>query len=330
MSKANWVCATCGQDFTRIYSANRHNNHFHYGNGIIVRVLEYVIGRINGQFPTALSANNNNSSTRISRKWWHNKNDDNSSSPFIGNNNNNNSGLRGESGNGGFTTIPDQTRDKLGCGTLGQPIRHNNNVYKYISKKGPPQYRTNPFLQSLSSISADKSSHTKQSDPFEEFQERITKIAEIKMLLTPYSPHQEICNILQMLAVECINSGNDNFLDQNLKKVRQTVKIRQALDQLSSPDLPLPVNSNNNMATDRPTSLIGNSTFIAQNNFQNYRPYSSSPSPPQQPQQQGQNFQSINLLSLLLPPKNLDEINNWRPKIPPEPIRISDVSNNSY
>jgi hypothetical protein len=62
----------------------------HYGNGIIVQVLEYIIGRINGQFPTALSANNNNSSTRIGRKWWHNKNDDNSSSPFIGNNNNNN------------------------------------------------------------------------------------------------------------------------------------------------------------------------------------------------------------------------------------------------
>ena len=82
MSKVNWVCATCGQDFTRIYSANRHNNHFHYGNGIIVRVLEYVIGRINGQFPTALSANNNNSSTRISRKWWHNKNDDNSNQPI--------------------------------------------------------------------------------------------------------------------------------------------------------------------------------------------------------------------------------------------------------
>jgi hypothetical protein len=50
MSKVNWVCATCGQDFTRSYSANRHNNHFHYGKGIIVRFLEYVIGRINGQF----------------------------------------------------------------------------------------------------------------------------------------------------------------------------------------------------------------------------------------------------------------------------------------
>jgi hypothetical protein len=50
MSKMNYVCATCGQDFTRRCSANRHNNHFHFGNGIIVRFLEYIIGRINGQF----------------------------------------------------------------------------------------------------------------------------------------------------------------------------------------------------------------------------------------------------------------------------------------
>ena len=75
MSKVNYVCATCGQDFTRRYSANRHNNHFHFGNGIIVRLLEYIIGRTNGRFPPPLPANNNNLSTRIIRKWWYNNND---------------------------------------------------------------------------------------------------------------------------------------------------------------------------------------------------------------------------------------------------------------
>ena len=94
------------------------------------------------------------------------------------------------------------------------------------------------------------------------------------------------------------------------------VKIRQALDQLSSPGLPLSVNNNNNIETDRATSLIRSNAVIAQIDFQIYRHSSSSPSPPQQ---QGQNFQPINLLSLLLPPRSLDEINNWRPKIPPEP-----------
>jgi hypothetical protein len=95
------------------------------------------------------------------------------------------------------------------------------------------------------------------------------------------------------------------------------VKTRQALDQLSYPGLPLSVNNNNNnTATDRATSLIRSSAVIAQIDFQIYRHSSSSPSPPQQ---QGQSFQPINLLSLLLPPRSVDQINNWRPKIPPEP-----------
>ena len=130
MSKVNWVCATCGQDFTRSYSANRHNNHFHYGKGIIVRFLEYVIGRINGQFPPPSAANNSNSSTRIIRKWWHNNN----SSPFTGNNYNNSNSLHRDDG---FTTIPDQIGNALGHATVGQPVRSsiNNNMRKDIQKK---------------------------------------------------------------------------------------------------------------------------------------------------------------------------------------------------
>ncbi len=116
MSKINYVCATCGQDFTRRCSANRHNNRFHFGNGIIVRTLEYIIGRINGQFLPPPN-NNNNLSTKIIRKWWHNKHN---SSPFTGNNN----GLRGSDGR--FTTIPDQKGDIFGCGTVGQSVKSNN------------------------------------------------------------------------------------------------------------------------------------------------------------------------------------------------------------
>jgi hypothetical protein len=122
MSKVNWVCATCGQDFTRRYSANRHNNHFHFGNGIIVRLVEYVIGRINGQFlqPPV----NNNSLTRIGEKWWHNNDN---SRPFTSNNNYNNNGLGGD---GGFTTIPDQIGNASACGNVRQPVKsNNNNVY---------------------------------------------------------------------------------------------------------------------------------------------------------------------------------------------------------
>jgi hypothetical protein len=289
MSKVNYVCATCGQDFTRRYSANRHNNHFHFGNGIIVRLLEYIIGRTNGRFPPPLPANNNNLSTRIIRKWWYN-NDHDSSSPFNGNNN----GLRGRN-NGRFTTIPDQLGNALDCGTVGRPVKSNNNVSKDISKIAPPPYNISPPLPSPSSLS-DKPDHTKQSDIFEEFQQRISRLAEIKILLTPYLSYQDICYILKVLNIQCIISGNNNFLDQMLIKVRQNVKLRQDLDQLLSPDPPLYMNNNNNLAaTPRANSLIGNNRFIAQSSFQMYPLHSHLPPPPPPPlqqslEQQGQNF----------------------------------------
>jgi hypothetical protein len=300
MSKMNYVCATCGQDFTRRCSANRHNNHFHFGNGIIVRFLEYIIGRINGQFLPPPN-NNNDLSTKIIRKWWHNKHN---SSPFTGNNN----GLRGSDGR--FTTIPDQKGDIFGCGTVGQSVKSNNNVSKDISKIASP-YNTNPPLQSPSSLS-DKPARTKQSEVLEEFQQRISKLAEIKTLLTPYLSHQDICTILIPLVIECISSGNDNFLDQNLIMVRQIVKFRQDVDQLSSADLSLSMN-NNLTATPRANSLISNNRFIAQNSFQMYPLHSPLlPPPPLQKllEQQGQNFHPIFYYTLLRPPRSLDEISN--------------------
>ena len=45
MGRITWVCATCGEHFTRKYSANRHNNNLHSGNGLIVTLLDYIVGR---------------------------------------------------------------------------------------------------------------------------------------------------------------------------------------------------------------------------------------------------------------------------------------------
>ena len=50
MGRITWVCATCGEHFTRKYSANRHNNNLHSGNGQIVRFLDYIVGRASGQY----------------------------------------------------------------------------------------------------------------------------------------------------------------------------------------------------------------------------------------------------------------------------------------
>jgi len=50
MVRITWVCATCGEHFTRKYSATRHNNNLHAGNGQIVRLLDYIVGRASGQY----------------------------------------------------------------------------------------------------------------------------------------------------------------------------------------------------------------------------------------------------------------------------------------
>jgi hypothetical protein len=40
----------CGQDFTRRYNANRHNQNIHLGKAEIVRFVEYVVGRLSGKY----------------------------------------------------------------------------------------------------------------------------------------------------------------------------------------------------------------------------------------------------------------------------------------
>jgi hypothetical protein len=53
MGGKTWVCTLCSQDFTRKYSANRHNRDLHQGQSKIVRMIDYVIGRIAGQYQPA-------------------------------------------------------------------------------------------------------------------------------------------------------------------------------------------------------------------------------------------------------------------------------------
>ena len=50
MGRITWVCATCSEHFTRKYSASRHNNNLHLGNGLIVTLLDYMVGRASQQY----------------------------------------------------------------------------------------------------------------------------------------------------------------------------------------------------------------------------------------------------------------------------------------
>jgi hypothetical protein len=51
MSKALWACCTCGEDFTRKFSAYRHRENVHSGKSAIVRFVEYLAGLASGLYP---------------------------------------------------------------------------------------------------------------------------------------------------------------------------------------------------------------------------------------------------------------------------------------
>jgi hypothetical protein len=53
MKQPLYVCVTCSQGFTRKSSGKRHNLNIHSGMGCIVRFLDYLVGRVKGQYAAA-------------------------------------------------------------------------------------------------------------------------------------------------------------------------------------------------------------------------------------------------------------------------------------
>lgn len=48
--KINFVCTVCSETFTRKFGARRHNDSTHAGTALFVRLIDYVIGRIEGRY----------------------------------------------------------------------------------------------------------------------------------------------------------------------------------------------------------------------------------------------------------------------------------------
>src|SRR5215207_1829836 len=48
--KANYVCTICSQTFTRRWRGNTNSINLHSGNAKIVRLVDYIVGRLDGQY----------------------------------------------------------------------------------------------------------------------------------------------------------------------------------------------------------------------------------------------------------------------------------------
>jgi hypothetical protein len=50
MANPNYVCTICSQTFTRKWRGTVHNNNIHVGLAKVVRLIDYIIGRSNGEY----------------------------------------------------------------------------------------------------------------------------------------------------------------------------------------------------------------------------------------------------------------------------------------
>lgn len=214
-----WVCATCSQHFTRKPSGKRHNDNLHSGNSMIVRVLDYMIGRITGQFLPG--------EPLLYRRKKKQLQQNNTFDPANNNNYDNSNKF-------GSKVIADSIGTELFCGNM--PPQEQQSTNHDIYKRSSFFLQPDPTTLQRATIDANKQS----CDPSEKFLERISKLAELKTLMSRYGSPEDINTILTVgLALDLNSEINDHFIYEKLAWFRKKVKLDESLTHLLSPAIPI-------------------------------------------------------------------------------------------
>jgi len=240
MGRITWVCTTCAEHFTRAYGANRHNNNLHEGKGTVVRLLDYIVGRINGQFlpkdPLAYRH----------KKGKHNKNLLSGSNPNNGNN------------NGRYKVIADSMSDILSHENIiskppeprlkaNSTYHHSNDKYDSDNANERP-YHSNRISQPSSKV--DDNDNNKLSSYTHKLVERRSKLEEFKILVNKYYPPQNASQALAVMSTYIyIQEEGDDFLDKLLTFLRNIDKGKLWHENASDKSIG---NNRNNIANPYP------------------------------------------------------------------------------
>jgi hypothetical protein len=217
MGRITWVCATCAEHFTRAYGADRHNNNLHEGKGTVFRLLDYIVGRINGQFSP-------NDPLVYRRK----KGKDNKNLLFgsIQNSSNNN--------NLGSKVIADSMNDILSHeNTISKPpnprskpnstYHHSDDKYDSDNANERP-YHSNHVSQPSSKVDGNDNNKL-PSSPIDKLVERTLKLEQFKILVKKYYSPQIASQVLTMMSTYMlIQENDDDFLDKLLTFLRNIGK----------------------------------------------------------------------------------------------------------
>jgi hypothetical protein len=199
MGKIGWVCATCTQDFTRRYSAERHNNHLHCGKSKIVRLLEYIIGRVSGEYIACNPSLYRRYKTKKEFLFGHNANTD----------------------EGGYAAVADIRRDEFSCGTKkesmikGSTYKQDNPSLHELSQ---PVYETLPLDKAVSS----------SLDGFQ----TMGILCEVNNLVRGWCSTKDLENILMMWKVHLMTSNTGNIY-KSLEWLRELSKSKCSVQAVS-------------------------------------------------------------------------------------------------
>jgi hypothetical protein len=185
MGRLTYVCTTCSENFTRKYSATRHNLTIHDNRGEIVQLLEYIVGRKTGRY----QASDPSLYRRPSKKRVHNFPHATVTADYIGD-----------------TFLPRGLQQQ----TPFQSIPTPPSAYQ-------PQPQTPDFSRSPNErISEPIHTTNDQGAP----QESILKIQELKRLLYRYPQCYSNPDVVLKCAAFYSVNGDNSLLDEWLERLR--------------------------------------------------------------------------------------------------------------
>ncbi|MGB7956092.1 MAG: hypothetical protein WCF23_19130 [Candidatus Nitrosopolaris sp.] len=201
MGRITWVCAICAQQFTRRYSANRHNSNLHNAKGIVVRLLDYIVGRLDGNFLS------NDSLSYRRKKEIGKKNVLPCSNYHINNN------------NFGSKVIAHSMSDIAHESAASERSKNSSNSNANLSNNPfERSYYPNHDTQPMHEANDNKLSFS--DDPFNKMHERKLKLEQFKIMLNKYYPRHIVSEILASTTYLVSQENDDDFLDKKPTSLR--------------------------------------------------------------------------------------------------------------
>lgn len=203
MHERNWVCTTCSQTFTRRYGADRHIRNIHSGLAKKVSLIDYIIGRLSGEYSPA-----DPSLFNRRKKQRH---------PFS-----HYDGIKNAS-KFSFRATADGKTSVLDRSIPDPSINDNNHKITHNDLLGQELYKT---AHGESVPTSNIESHDRLS----------FKIDEIRKLWKQHFSSQVLDNLLRGLDLRVVEQGGDDtIVDQFLAELNKRANFMKALDRLSFP-----------------------------------------------------------------------------------------------